>query len=60
MYDREMTDVFALQDEVAHAIANALRVKLSPETMAQRRSTRTFARMRCTSRPWISGPDLWS
>ncbi len=38
-YDREMTDVFALQDEVTHAIADALRVKLSPETMAQRRST---------------------
>jgi serine/threonine protein kinase/tetratricopeptide (TPR) repeat protein len=38
-YDREMTDVFALQDEVTHAIANALRVKLSPETMALRRST---------------------
>jgi serine/threonine-protein kinase len=38
-YDREMTDVFALQDEVTHAIANALRLKLSPETMALRRST---------------------
>jgi eukaryotic-like serine/threonine-protein kinase len=38
-YDREMTDVFALQDEVTHVIANALRVKLSPETMALRRST---------------------
>jgi eukaryotic-like serine/threonine-protein kinase len=38
-YDREITDVFALQDEVTHAIANALRLKLSPETMALRRST---------------------
>ena len=38
-YDREMTDVFALQDEVTHAIANALRVKLSAETEALRRST---------------------
>ena len=38
-YDREMTDVFAMQDELTQAIAGALRVKLSPETMAQRRST---------------------
>ncbi len=38
-YDRELTDIFALQDEVTHAIANALRVKLSPEMAALRRST---------------------
>jgi serine/threonine protein kinase/tetratricopeptide (TPR) repeat protein len=29
-YDREMTDVFALQDEISQAVANALKVKLSP------------------------------
>jgi TolB-like protein/lipoprotein NlpI len=29
-YDREMKDVFALQDEISQAIANALKVKLSP------------------------------
>src|SRR4029077_7165572 len=28
-YDREMTDIFAVQDEVAVAVADALRVKLS-------------------------------
>ena len=38
-YDRELTDIFALQDEVTHAIANALRVKLSPERASLRRST---------------------
>jgi eukaryotic-like serine/threonine-protein kinase len=38
-YDRELTDIFALQDEVTHAIADALRVKLSPETASLRRST---------------------
>ena len=38
-YDREMTDIFAVQDEITHAIANALRVKLSPETGSLRRST---------------------
>jgi TolB-like protein len=29
-YDREMADVFAVQDEIAQAIAGALQVKLSP------------------------------
>jgi serine/threonine protein kinase/Tfp pilus assembly protein PilF len=38
-YDRELTDIFALQDDVTHAIANALRVKLSRETASLRRST---------------------
>jgi len=28
-YDRELADVFAVQDEIAHAIASALRVKFS-------------------------------
>jgi len=30
-YDREMKDVFAVQDEIARRIAEALRVKLSPQ-----------------------------
>jgi serine/threonine-protein kinase len=30
-YDREMNDVFAIQDEIANAIADALRVQLTPE-----------------------------
>jgi non-specific serine/threonine protein kinase len=30
-YDREMEDVFALQDEIAHKIAEALRITLSPQ-----------------------------
>ena len=31
-YDREMADVFAIQDEIASAIAGALRVKISGKT----------------------------
>ena len=31
-YDRELTDVFAVQDEIAAAIAKALHVKLAPQT----------------------------
>ena len=30
-YDREMEDIFAIQDEITHAIASALRMRLSPE-----------------------------
>jgi len=36
-YDREVSDVFALQDEIATAITAALRVKLSPASSAPRR-----------------------
>jgi TolB-like protein len=35
-YDREMSDIFTLQDDIATAIAGALRVKLSPETIPKR------------------------
>jgi eukaryotic-like serine/threonine-protein kinase len=35
-YDRELTDIFAIQDEITQAIATALRTKLSPETAAPR------------------------
>src|SRR4029077_3761813 len=30
-YDRKLTDIFALQDEISHAIVDALKVKLLPE-----------------------------
>ncbi len=30
-YDRDLKDIFAIQDEIAHAIANELQVKLSAE-----------------------------
>jgi TolB-like protein len=32
-YDREVTDIFAIQDEITRAIAEALRVRLSPEAV---------------------------
>ena len=35
-YDREMSDIFAVQDDIAAAIAGALRVKLSGEATPQR------------------------
>ena len=30
-YDRDLTDIFAIQDEISHAIAQALELKLLPE-----------------------------
>ena len=33
-YDRELKDVFEVQDEIAHQIAEALRIKLSPQEQA--------------------------
>lgn len=30
-YDRDLTDIFAIQDEISHAIVDALKIKLLPE-----------------------------
>jgi len=30
-YDRDLTDIFAIQDEITHAIVNQLKIKLLPE-----------------------------
>jgi non-specific serine/threonine protein kinase len=40
-YDRELTDVFRIQDDIAHAIANALRVSLAghPESEGKSQTT---------------------
>src|SRR5262249_41636013 len=36
-YDRELTDVFAVQDEIATAIAQALHVRLTPASLPDQR-----------------------
>ena len=36
-YDRELTDIFVIQDEITQAIAAALRIRLSPEAAPLRR-----------------------
>jgi serine/threonine-protein kinase len=36
-YDRDMTDIFAIQDEITQSIASVLRIKLSPATATPRR-----------------------
>ncbi len=37
-YDRRVTDVFAVQDEIAQAVVAALKVKLQPPTSRERRT----------------------
>ena len=41
-YDRELTDIFAIQDEITQAIAAALQMKLSPEAAPVRRHVPTL------------------
>jgi len=38
-YDRDLADIFAIQDEIAQAIASALRIKLGGEPQVARRYT---------------------
>lgn len=54
-FDRELTDIFAIQDEVTHAIASALRINCRQIRRRRDDTRRTFARMRSTSRLETSG-----
>ncbi|MBV9303917.1 MAG: protein kinase [Acidobacteriaceae bacterium] len=51
-YDREMADVFALQDEIAAAIAAALRIKLAVPPAAVRQYTPNLASYDALLRAW--------
>ena len=61
-YDREMTDIFAVQDEITQAVAAALRVKLSPEAAPQRRhvpNLRAYEAYLKARNVWFTGrPEL--
>ena len=54
-YDRELTDIFAIQDEVTHAIASSLRVRLSPDSSAARRHTPNLRAYEV----YLKARDLW-
>jgi TolB-like protein len=54
-YDREMTDIFAMQDEITQAIAEALRVKLSPEGATLRRYEPNLRAYEA----YLEARDLW-
>ena len=40
-YDRQMTDVFALQDEISGAVVDALKIRLLPEQVPSKSTART-------------------
>jgi hypothetical protein len=47
-YDREMTDVFAIQDEISLAIVETLRVRLTADRPLARRHSETWKPTTCT------------
>jgi len=61
-YDRELTDIFELQDEISQAIVDALRLKLLPaeRSAIQRRGTdspEAYDLYLMARREWVSGAN---
>jgi eukaryotic-like serine/threonine-protein kinase len=57
-YDREMADIFAMQDEISQAIAAALKVKLTPAPERRMPSLRAYdAYLRYRSYQWKMTPE---
>ena len=57
-YDREMTDIFAIQDEIAAAIAAALKMKLNPSPDRRMPSVPAYeAYLRYRSYQWQFTPE---
>jgi len=54
-YDREMTDVFAIQDEITQAIAGALRIKLSADAAMPPRHVPNLRAYEA----YLKARDLW-
>jgi eukaryotic-like serine/threonine-protein kinase len=55
-YDRELTDIFAIQDEITDAIASALRVRLAADSSPLRRHTPNLRAYEA----YLEARDLWS
>jgi TolB-like protein/Tfp pilus assembly protein PilF len=55
-YDRELTDIFAIQDEITNAIASALRIRLSVDASAPRSHTPNLRAYEA----YLKARDLWS
>jgi eukaryotic-like serine/threonine-protein kinase len=54
-YDREWTGIFAIQDEITHAIASALRIKLTADSSTPRRHTPNLRAYEA----YLKARDLW-
>ena len=55
-YDREWTDVFAIQDDITEAVASALRIRLLADSSAPRRHTPNLRAYEA----YLKARDLWS
>jgi len=55
-YDREWTDIFALQDEITHAIALALRIRLAGDSSTSRSHTPNLRAYEA----YLKARELWS
>jgi len=55
-YDREWTDIFAIQDEITHAITSALRIRLSADSST---SARHQPNLRAYE-AYLEARELWS
>jgi serine/threonine-protein kinase len=55
-FDRELTDIFAIQDEITHAIASALRIRLSATSSTPRSHTPNLRAYEA----YLKARDLWS
>jgi eukaryotic-like serine/threonine-protein kinase len=55
-YDRELTDIFAIQDEITQAIASALRIRLSVESSTSRSHTPNLRAYEA----YLKARELWS
>jgi len=55
-YDRELTDIFAIQDEITQAIASALRIRLSVDSSTSRNHIPNLRAYEA----YLKARDLWS
>ena len=55
-YDREWTDIFAIQDEITHAITSALRIRLSADSSTPRRHQPNLRAYEA----YLKARELWS
>ncbi|HXW05450.1 MAG TPA: protein kinase [Vicinamibacterales bacterium] len=55
-FDREMTDIFAIQDDITQAIASALRIRLSVDSATPRSHTPNLRAYEA----YLKARDLWS
>jgi eukaryotic-like serine/threonine-protein kinase len=55
-YDREWTDIFAIQDEITHAITSALRIRLSADSSTPHRHQPNLRAYEA----YLEARDLWS